>query len=140
MVTDETALANDYRVDVVRSGTWWAITVPALDGVFSQAKRLDQVENSAREAISLMLNVDEGEIGALDVVVTPPPDVAGLLETLQASVTAADEAVRAAVDLRREAVEMLRAEGLPLRDVGALIGVSHQRVSQILSTPALEIH
>ena len=139
MVTDETALTNGYRVDVIRSGAWWAITVPALDGVFSQTKRLDQVEDAAREAISLMLMIDEGDVGALDVIVTPPPETAGLLETLQASVTAADEAVRAAVDLRREAVEVLRAKGLPLRDVGALIGVSHQRVSQILSTPALEI-
>ena len=140
MTTDETAFTNGYRVDVVRSGAWWAITVPDLDGVFSQTKRLDQVEGAAREAISLMLNVDEGEIGSLDVVVTPPYGVAGLLETHQASVSAADEAARAAVDLRREAVEMLRAKGLPLRDVGALIGVSHQRVSQILSTPPLEVH
>ncbi len=134
MVTDETALANDYRVDVVRSGAWWAITVPALDGVFSQTKRLDQVEDSAREAISLMLNVDEGEIGALDVVVTPPAGVADLLDALQESTVAADEAARVAAATRREVAELLRAEGLPLRDVGVLIGVSHQRVSQLLSS------
>ncbi len=134
MVTDETALATDYRVDVIRSGAWWAITVPALDGVFSQAKRLDQVEDNAREAISLMLNVDEGEIGALDVVVTPPAGVADLLDALQESTVAADEAARVAAATRREVAELLRAEGLPLRDVGALIGVSHQRVSQLLAS------
>ena len=134
MVTDETALANDYRVEVVRSGAWWAITVPALDGVFSQTKRLDQVEDSAREAISLMLNVDESEIGALDVVVTPPAGVADLLDALQESTVAADEAARLAAATRREVAELLRAEGLPLRDVGVLIGVSHQRVSQLLAS------
>ena len=32
-----------YRVQAVRSGSWWAITVPGLPGVFSQEKRLDQV-------------------------------------------------------------------------------------------------
>ena len=36
MVADETASTRGYRVDVVRSGAWWAITIPALDGVFSQ--------------------------------------------------------------------------------------------------------
>ncbi len=133
MVTDETALRNGYRVDVVRSGAWWAITVPALDGVFSQAKRLDQVEDSAREAISLMLDVDEGDVGALDVVVTPPAGIADLLEALEVSTAAANEAVRRATHTRREVAELLRAEGLPLRDVGALIGVSHQRVSQLLA-------
>src|SRR5665811_202591 len=133
MMTDEASSMNGYRVDVVRSGAWWAITVPELEGVFSQTKRLDQVEDAAREAISLMLEIEEDDVGSLDVVVTPPPGVADLLQAVETSVAAADEAARAAADTRREAVELLRAEGLPLRDVGALIGVSHQRVSQILN-------
>jgi len=56
-----------------------------------------------------------------------------LLGALEASVAAADEASRAALAARREIAELLRAEGLPLRDVGVLIGVSHQRVSQLLA-------
>ena len=71
MATDRAASTGGYRVDVVRSGAWWAITVPALDGVFSQSKRLDQVEDAAREAISLMLEIDEGDVGDLDVVDEP---------------------------------------------------------------------
>ena len=134
MATSNTAPAKAYRVEVVRSGEWWAITVPALVGVFSQAKRLDQVEDRAREAISLMLDVDEDDVGDLDVVVTPPARVADLLETLEESVAAADEATRSAVAVRREIAELLRAEGLPMRDVGELIGVSHQRVSQLLAS------
>ena len=133
MMTDEASSMNGYRVDVVRSGAWWAITVPELEGVFSQTKRLDQVEDAAREAISLMLEIEEDDVGSLDVVVTPPPGVADLLQAVETSVAAADEAARAAAETRREAVELLRAAGLPLRDVGALIGVSHQRVSQILN-------
>ncbi len=134
MATSNATPAKAHRVEVVRSGGWWAITVPALDGVFSQAKRLDQVEDRAREAISLMLDVDEDDVGDLDVVVTPPARVADLLGALEASVAAADEATRAAVAARREIAELLRAEGLPLRDVGELIDVSHQRVSQLLAS------
>ena len=134
MAMDETAHTNDYRVEVVRSGTWWAITVPALNGVFSQTKRLDQVEEAAREAISLMLEIEENDVGSLDVVVTPPRGVAKRLKTLKASAAAADEAARTAADARRETVEMLRADGFPLRDIGSLIGLSHQRVSQILGS------
>ena len=61
-----------HRVEAVRSGDWWAITVPDLRGVFSQAKRLSQVEATAREAIAMMLDIDESEVGPVDVQVQPP--------------------------------------------------------------------
>lgn len=128
------AVAKEYQVEVVRSGTWWSITVPALNGVFSQAKRLDQVEAMAREAIALMLDVEETDVGKIEVEVTPPAKVADLLEALKVSVATADAATEAATRARRQAATLLREEGLPMRDVGKLIGVSHQRVSQILAS------
>lgn len=123
-----------YRVGAVRSGNWWAITVPELSGVFSQARRLDQVEATAREAIAMMLDIDESAVGTIEVDVTPPAAVADLLEALKASVAAANEATQAAAEARREAARLLHEEGLPMRDVGELIGVSHQRVSQLLAS------
>ena len=56
-----------HRVEVVRSGEWWAITVPSLRGVFSQARHLDEVPVAAREAIALMLDVDPADVGPIDV-------------------------------------------------------------------------
>lgn len=47
-----------YTATCMRSGNWWAITVPEITGAFSQAGRLDQVEGMAREAIALLLDVD----------------------------------------------------------------------------------
>jgi predicted RNase H-like HicB family nuclease len=41
-----------------RAGHWWAISVPELKGVHTQARRLDQVAVIAEEAIALMLDVD----------------------------------------------------------------------------------
>ncbi|MDE0700006.1 MAG: type II toxin-antitoxin system HicB family antitoxin [Acidimicrobiaceae bacterium] len=122
-----------YQVEVVRSGDWWAITVPELDGVFSQAKRLDQVESQAREAIAMMLDIDETAVGPLKIHITPPATASDLLETLRTSVTVAAEAEAKAARIRLEAAMALRAEGLPMRDVGTLIGVSHQRVHQLLT-------
>lgn len=68
-----------HRVEVVRSGDWWAITVPALRGVFSQARNLDEVPEVAREAIALMLDVDPAEVGPIDVCVQPQQGEAELL-------------------------------------------------------------
>jgi len=59
-----------YRVEAERSGDWWAITVPSLSGLFSQTKRLDQVEATVREAIAMMLDIDESNVGLLEVAVT----------------------------------------------------------------------
>lgn len=125
--------ARRHRVDVVRSGNWWAIEIPDLPGAFSQARRLDQVEGMARELIALMMAVDEREVGDLDVHVEPPAAFRDLLAALEESVAAATDAKTTEIETRREVVEKLRQAGLPTRDVGALIGVSHQRVSQILA-------
>ena len=72
MTTTKSTDTETYRVEVVRSGNWWAITVPDLPGTFSQAKRLDQVEANAREAIALMVDGDEGQLD-LDVRVNTDP-------------------------------------------------------------------
>lgn len=122
-----------YRVDAVRSGDWWAISVPDLRGVFSQTKRLNRVEATAREAIAMMLDIEESEVGNIDVQVQPPQEVAGLLDELHHSVSVAEEASATAARARREAAKLLRDAGFPMRDIGQLLGVSHQRVSQILA-------
>ena len=125
--------SRSHRVEAVRSGNWWAITVPGLDGVFSQARRLDQVEARAREAVAMMLDIDEAAVGELAVSVTPPDTVADLLRQLDVSEAAAATATVQAATLRRQVAQELLDEGFPMRDVGQLIGVSHQRVSQILA-------
>ncbi len=94
-------VAHSYRVEAVRSGDWWSITVPELSGVFSQAKRLDQVEASAREAIAMMLDIDEAKVGSLEVDVTPPATVVELLKRLHDFVATANEATDAAAAARR---------------------------------------
>jgi predicted RNase H-like HicB family nuclease len=47
----------EYAVEAVRVGKWWAISVPDLPGVLSQARRRDEVERMARDAIALYLDV-----------------------------------------------------------------------------------
>lgn len=59
---------NTYTAVCHRSGNWWAISVRGLKGVHTQARRLDQVTDMARDAIALMLNIDPSEI---EVAVDP---------------------------------------------------------------------
>jgi bifunctional DNA-binding transcriptional regulator/antitoxin component of YhaV-PrlF toxin-antitoxin module/predicted RNase H-like HicB family nuclease len=57
---------NTYKLIATREGGWWSIEVPEIPGVFSQARRLDQAEETARDGIALMLEVPED---SFDVVV-----------------------------------------------------------------------
>ncbi|MDG4771697.1 type II toxin-antitoxin system HicB family antitoxin [Solwaraspora sp. WMMD792] len=54
-----------YSVVCRRVGNWWAISVPELKGVHTQARRLDQVAAMAREAIALLLGIEPVSV-ALD--------------------------------------------------------------------------
>lgn len=64
-------ITSGIRVEVTQSGEWWAIRVPALRGVFSQARHLDEVPVAAREAIALMLDLDSADVGPIYVRVQP---------------------------------------------------------------------
>jgi predicted RNase H-like HicB family nuclease len=46
-----------YNVDIERAGGWWAISVPALPGAFSQARHRDEVDKMARDVIAVYLDV-----------------------------------------------------------------------------------
>lgn len=116
---------------VQRSGDWWAVDVPEVPGVFTQAKRLDQVPAQVADAVATMLEIP---VDSVDVDLAPAlPDeaaaaVAEAIEKSRAATVAAEEASRA----MRNAVAHLRtAEHLTVRDTAKVLGVSHQRVSQL---------
>jgi predicted RNase H-like HicB family nuclease len=121
-----------YRVTAARSGRWWAIEVPELRGVHSQARRLDQVEFIARAAIALMLDLPED---AFDLTIEPDLTSLGALQAAIEEALQAREAAELAQDrastAMRHAVGEIRSSGYTSRDAGMLLGVSNQRISQI---------
>lgn len=119
-----------------RSGQWWAVEVPEVEGAFTQARRLDQVPAMVADAIHLLTGVplDEIEVQLGDVDLGDPQVLAEARAARERVATAArsqEEAARAS----RRAVARLRARGLSVRDVGVILDVSPQRVSQLAATP-----
>ena len=94
-------------------GPWW-VTECAEVGAVSQVRRLDQAADDIREAIAYLSGLPEDSFGIEVAPVLPD---------------AFWEAMRGAEDQR--AARVLRDEGLTLRDVGHLMGVSHQRAAQL---------
>lgn len=113
-----------------RSGGWWAIEVPEVPGVFTQARRLDQVAEMVADAVATMLDVP-----ANSVEVDVQPELDGqhrrMANAARASSEAAALAQLEASKASRLAVTHLRADGLTTRDVATILGLSHQRVAQL---------
>ena len=119
-----------YTVEARRSGRWWAIDVPELRGVHTLARRLADVELMARDAIAAVLEVSPR---SFDVVIRPVlgERLDGLVRDARDSRASAQEAQLAATDRSVRALTSLQKAGVPLRDAGELLGISHQRAAQI---------
>lgn len=120
-----------YDIHVSRDGRWWMIEVPAIDGL-TQARRVSEIEDMAISLIATVADVPASEVevviksvavGDVDAL-----QVAREVERLRADAQAAE--VRAS-EAARMAVRDLVARQAPTRDIGELLGVSHQRVSQL---------
>lgn len=64
-------MAKDVTARVTRSEGWWAISVEEIPGLFTQARRLDQVADMVRDAASL-LGVEVGAVEVLPVLDSDP--------------------------------------------------------------------
>lgn len=122
-----------YTAVAERSGAWWAITVPDLPGVFTQAKRLDGptgAEAMAREALALMLGIPTDQV-KVELQTRLPQELQHQLEAAQLlraqAEQAADAAARAVADVARR----LTDAGLSVRDASVVMGLSPQRISQL---------
>ncbi len=115
-----------YTARCTRVGEWWATSVPELRGVHTQARRLDQVEDMARDAIALMLEVPAD---SFDIEVMPEvPDEVSTAPRARDELREAEQAANTATE---RAARWLIEHGYTVRDAGRLLGLSPQRVSQI---------
>lgn len=125
-------LRPSYRVVAERDGSWWAIRVPELRGVYSQARRLADVEAMARDATALMLDVPPDTFG-ISVEPVLDTDLARLVDQARGDRLEAERAAQRASEQLRAAVDRLVSAGLTVRDIAHLLGLSHQRVAQVAS-------
>ncbi|MBT1176873.1 XRE family transcriptional regulator [Bifidobacterium callimiconis] len=110
-----------------RSGGWWAVEVPEIPGLFTQARRLDQVEDMVRDAAKLL----DSPVDEVNIEPELDADTSRMVEELFAKRDAACKAQEEASRLARSTVNALRNEGLTVRDVAIVTGVSPQRVSAL---------
>lgn len=125
-------MAMTYEVVAYREEGFWIVEVPDLD-LLTQAVRLDEVERMARSIISLDQDLDRDSI-AVSVTVRLSETVQQDLDQSRKLRAQADEASHRAAALSRDAARRLHDDGLPLRDVGSILGVSVQRAQQLVKS------
>lgn len=135
---------HTYQVNVTRDDRWWMITVPELAGYVTadgainvgdttQARRLAEVPSEARDFICTVTDSAPSEV-AVNITI----EVAGIDVTAGAKRVARDRelAERHAAAAQTEARALARClaqHGIPVRDVGEVLGVSFQRAQQLIS-------
>ena len=118
-------------LDRDESGAWIA-TVPRVRGCHTYGRSLVEAKRRIREALGLW--IDSGDI-ALDFDVHLPREaLEAISESRRARERAQSERARAASDTQSAALELVDRVGLGVRDAADLLGLSHQRVQQILET------
>ncbi|CAN5266289.1 hypothetical protein BH11ACT3_BH11ACT3_20490 [soil metagenome] len=124
---------TEYQALVSREGKWWMIHVPGVDGL-TQARRLSEAGLMAREfvAVTLDVPVESVTISVRVVEIEGVANVGDRINAIIADRAKADELSRKAsadaIALARE----LASHDVPIRDVGEVLGVSHQRAHQLI--------
>jgi len=118
-------------VTAQRSGRWWVLE-SAEAGSVSQCRSLAEADAEMREAIAYQLGLTEDGFD-IDVRVIPPPAYLDQMAAAEALRAEADRLALTARRARAEAAQLLARDGLSVRDIGLVMGVSHQRAHQLLS-------
>ena len=116
-----------------RSDGWWAIEVPEIKGLHTQARRLDQVREMVTDAASLLTGEPEDSFN-VTLSVNLDAETGARLEHAMKLAKVAAEAQAEASEINRELAADLVGRGLTLRDVGSVLHVSHQRAAQLVGS------
>jgi predicted RNase H-like HicB family nuclease len=127
-------MPTTYRATATRSGKWWAVELHDLPPHYfgaTQGRDLEDAEFMAQDAVALMLEVPKSEV-AIDLHVDEADELIAEVERARARRKEAAQEEQATLV---RAARALVGRGLTQRDAGRLLGLSFQRVHQLLKTP-----
>jgi hypothetical protein len=120
-----------YHAVVNRSSKFWAVYVPEIDR-WTQARHLRELDAMTEDLIEVMTGAQAGSF-TVDYDIQLPESVQQhLAQAERLRSESANAQAEAAAQVRAAARE-LHDNGLPLRDVGRILGVSYQRAHQLVS-------
>jgi predicted RNase H-like HicB family nuclease len=109
----------------------WLVHIKGIAGCQTYGRTLRQAEARIREALAVWLDRDpEG----LEITSEWPAELADVASKVSEARRSAAASTRAAGAETAKAVKRLDLMGLSRRDTAEVLGISHQRVQQLLAT------
>lgn len=126
-------MMSTYRVTAERTPTgWWVLEAPEV-GAVSQTRRLDQVDDEMREAIAYLAGVPEDSF-EIEVAPQIPQEAQTAMAHVEQLRDEAQRANHEAAEEYRRAARVLADATLTVRDIGHVMGISHQRAQQLIKS------
>lgn len=119
------------RLERERDGRW-TVELEEEPRVHTWGKTVEQALARVREAAALWFQIDEDDIELMPRPVLAKTTDRTVVQALQAREQARN-ADRLAVERTRKAAAALTSRGISMRDAAAILGISHQRVHQLLA-------
>jgi DNA-directed RNA polymerase specialized sigma subunit len=124
----------EVKVHAERTSEGWTAEVAGPEGFTVTAKRLDQCKEIIVDKIKT-LEEQKGNSEVCEVVIKVEAELPGIICDLEAAKVKMQEAQKlqeeASLEIRN-VVSRMRDEGLTMRDIAVLLGVSPQRVAQLI--------
>jgi predicted RNase H-like HicB family nuclease len=109
----------------------WLARVPSVPGCHTFGRSLDQARRRIREALALW--VDDAETADLEFDLRLPRELRQEVDRARSTRDRSAEAQRIAADeIRCAAIDLTDRLALSRRDAAELLGISHQRIQQLL--------
>jgi hypothetical protein len=124
------AQVKTYRADITRDGKFWLISIPELNRS-TQALRYKDVPTMASDLVEIMTGLGADDFD-LHLQVRLPTEVQDHLARAEVLREEAKRKNSEAAKESRAAVRELLAQGLSQREAGELLGMSFQRINQLV--------
>ncbi len=111
----------------------WTVELEEEPRVHTWGKTVEQALARMREAAALWFQIEEDQIELVPRPVLPKSADRTVEQARQAR-EQARSADRLALERTRKAAATLTSRGISMRDAAAILGISHQRVHQLLAT------
>lgn len=136
-----------YSVVVTREDGLWVAIVDGLPAGATDVEKFEELDDVVRDMIAFLADIEPDtfwidwryRLGTQDLTV--------LIENLREWEHLAEQAARHRDATRRAVVESMRSAGLSYREIADVVGLSHQRIGQLVAEddhaaaqPADELH